>query len=298
MAISLTRTGQVDAAISAAEEALRNAQEIKDDVVLGHVLVNAAVVFTENGDIARAIHSILQAVDINRRLGDHYGELVGLSNLGYNYVILGLPDQGIEALERSSQIAESIGALRTNTYNHINLGLAYLRRAEITKAKQVLQETLPVLDGIGDIFARAACYSYLAQAFELAGETTEALDNYRQSKELADQIGVPAYASDSLAGMARCALSSGQLSEALLHACELWDYLIKNGSHGMEFPVWAYLTCAHIFLAANDVERHQMSLKRGFTELMARAEKISDPEWRTAYLNNIPEHREIATQHG
>jgi hypothetical protein len=61
----------------------------------------------------------------------------------------------------------------------------------------------------------------------------------------------------------------------------------------MEFPVLAYQTCADLFAAVGDAERSQTAIEKGYGELLDRAERIGDEAWRSAFLENVPEHRSI-----
>jgi hypothetical protein len=36
---------------------------------------------------------------------------------------------------------------------------------------------------------------------------------------------------------------------------------------------------------------------KGYGELMERAERIGDGEWRAAFLTNVPEHRRLSARH-
>ena len=100
-------------------------------------------------------------------------------------------------------------------------------------------------------------------------------------------------AADALAGLARCALAEGQREAARGHVNELWEYLQKHGAHGMEFPIKAYLTCADLFEALGDAPRGRAAAEEGRLELIRRAGKISNTEWRDSFMENVPEHRAI-----
>jgi len=56
---------------------------------------------------------------------------------------------------------------------------------------------------------------------------------------------------------------------------------------GMEFPFGHHLTCARVWQVAGERERMLRNIGEGYTELAARAEKISMPDWRQSYLENI-----------
>jgi hypothetical protein len=59
----------------------------------------------------------------------------------------------------------------------------------------------------------------------------------------------------------------------------------------MEFPVWAYRVCAEVFDTLGDLTCARAAVEAGYAELMQRAARISEPEWRASYLENVPEHR-------
>jgi hypothetical protein len=64
----------------------------------------------------------------------------------------------------------------------------------------------------------------------------------------------------------------------------------------MEFPVKAYLTCVQVFDAVKDTVCSREALQAGYEDLMARAGKINDAQWRCSYLENIPENVEIVAR--
>lgn len=91
------------------------------------------------------------------------------------------------------------------------------------------------------------------------------------------------------------AMRSGQVrfDEARQHATEIWQHLARHGTRGVESPVWVYQTCADVFDASGEPDRAHAAVEAGHHELRDRAEKIDEPEWRKAFLENVPEHRAI-----
>jgi class 3 adenylate cyclase/tetratricopeptide (TPR) repeat protein len=288
--IALTRCGDVEAAASTAEQALIQARELADDFTLCRVLVNVPVFYTETGDIAKAALLMNEAVDINHRRGNRLGEAIGLDNLGYNYLLLGMYAQGREALEQSQRLAETIGARRESAYCLLNLGLAYWRCGDNQAAHQVLTKALPELVAVGDGFGQAAGQSYLALVMEQAGEVGDAAQAFAEAHHQLTALGVRGYAADALVGLARCRYRQARMIEALQHAKTVWHYLSKHGAEGMEFAVRAYQTCAEIFEAAGEFEESRAAIEEGYRRLIQRAEKISNVEWGRSFLENVPEH--------
>jgi tetratricopeptide (TPR) repeat protein len=182
---------------------------------------------------------------------------------------------------------------RLIAYNQLNLGLTYFRLKDYQAAREYLEKTLNDAIKINDTFAHAACQSYLGLTMEGSGEYDQAEKYFSEALETFNQITAPGYAMDSMAGLARCALKTGRLIEAKEFADQVCDYLSQQGSQGMEFPIWAYVTCAQVFEEDGDDERRQQSIEDGYQELTDRAVKIGDIEWRKTYLKEVQEHNEL-----
>ncbi|MGD8489901.1 MAG: adenylate/guanylate cyclase domain-containing protein [Anaerolineae bacterium] len=289
----LSRMGKMQTAAEVAEQALACAEESEDEETLLRNLTNVAFFHSEQGDPAQAAQLLERQVTIIQRLGNREGESVGLSNLGYNYVQLGLYPQAVDVLERSIAVAASIGYRLHQLYGCLNLGLARVRGQDLAAAQQALEQCEQELETLQHRFGEAALQSYRAMLKELDGDLEEARRCYTKARGTLGEIGAPAYACDALAGQARCELALGNLDEAQAHAEELWRHLLVEGAEGMEFPILAYETCADVFEASGDTDRAQLATDKGYDELMERAGRIDDPEWRTAFLSNVPEHERL-----
>jgi tetratricopeptide (TPR) repeat protein len=224
---------------------------------------------------------------------DRFGEALVLGNLGYSYVLLGLPDLGLAVLEQASTIAEAIGARQQQAYNQLNLGLAHIRSGEAQFAKGVLEHSIPELEILGDVFGQATNLTYLALALEQSGELDHAAKRFEEARGILNQIGARGYANDALSGLARCLYGQGKTDEAQEQIGNLWQDLKAQGVQGMEFSTLAYHSCAEIFFALGESKRAGDAIEAGYWDLMDRAERISDLDWLKSYLQNVLEHRTI-----
>jgi tetratricopeptide (TPR) repeat protein len=296
--LCLTRMGKMQRAAQIADEALTRAEELGDVETLVRNLTNVAVFYGEGGDLANAAQLLERQVNMIHSLGNREGESVGLANLGYGYILLGLFPQAIEVLERSIDLAESIGHRLHRLYGCLNLGLAHVRSQDPEAATKVLSHCVRELETLHDRFGQAAVQSYRGLAEELFGDVQRALEWFTGARKTLCDIGVSGFASDALAGQARCELALGHLEDAHRYTEELWWRLVEEGAEGMEFPILAYETCADVFEASGDAERARLALEQGYGELMARARKIGDPNWRRSFLTKVPEHRRLVTRCG
>ena len=286
------RLGDVNGAAATAELVLSRAYEV-DEATGAKVLSSLAVYYVESGNLAKAAKLHDEQAVLNHQLGDRNAEATALSNLGYDYVCLGRPEAGRAALEQSLRLYQSTGARRELVYGRLNLGLAYWRSGDSRAACQVLEQLQPELAAMGDAFAQAAGLSYLALALEQSGHASDAGQNFSQARELFSAIGVHGFATDARAGQARIALALGRTDEAREHAEAVCEYLRGHGAQGMELPVRAYLTCTEVFEALGESARSRAAIEEGYHELMQRADRISDLEWRSSFAENVPEHRAI-----
>lgn len=294
MVISQTHLGMMEQAERSAEDALRLGQELEEHSrTLAMILNNVGLFYTGNGDIARAAGLHEQQLEICRRTGNRLGEAISLFNLGYDFIPLGQYAKGQGILEQSLQQFESIGARRWIAWAKINLGIAYLRLGEAGTARNILESVNRIVLEIDDRTAQAVSQSYLAMTAEQAGEYSTAKRCFTESNRILKAIGNTSFAADTLAGLARCALGEGHLDEAHEYASQLWSYLGEHGSRGMEFPIAAYQVCAQIFEALGESQKAQQVVKSGYNDMLNRADKISNRDWRKSFLENVPEHRQL-----
>jgi tetratricopeptide (TPR) repeat protein len=293
MSLCQGRVGDQVAGTKAAEEALTLVQTMGDDETIARAINNVAAFYSNAGDVSRAAQLLNQQIAITHRLGHHYGESVVLVNLGYEYIQLGLFGMACSALEQSLRLSESIGARRVSTYCQLNLALAYTRIGDFINAQQTLEDSISVLLDLDDSFGQAAGYCYLALTLENSGDLDGAMRYFFQATQLYSEIGAVDYEIDALSGLSRCHLAQNNLDEAKIKVAKVWKYLSEHGSHGLEFPIMAYLSCVNVFDAIGGSSKALSAIKAGYDDLIERAEKISDLDWRESFLTNVPEHCEI-----
>ena len=290
LAHTLLRQGDPVKASQMADEALRIANELDDEAYEAKALTNVGAYYSDSGDIANAAKLFSKLVPICSRLELPYGEAVNLSNLGYNYALIGLPELAIPQLDQAIAISESIGARQLEAYCQLNLGLANYRLGATESAQVYLEESLDATTKYGDRFGQASANLYLALTNEQFGEHSSAAALFIRAMNLFDEIGFPGYSTDAKAGLARCYFAQHEFREARELTDNVWEYLINSGTQGMEFPSLAYLTCVINYINLGEEHLSKTAEEAGNSDLMERAEKISDPLWRQSYENRIPEH--------
>lgn len=291
LAHRLFRLGRYPEADESAQKALQRVAAVRDEAARARTYTNLAVYYGEAGDVPRAMGLFGELVEITRQMDERLGLAVNLSNLGYNRLLLGLYEDGLHALEESLRVSEGIGAHHNNAFTRLNFGLASLLLGDHARARQELERAIRELGSLQDPYGEAAGQNYLGRALETAGEIPQAMEQYQLAYNTFVNSSLPEYANDARAGLARCLLRRGQVAAAQACALQLWEDLRARGGVGMEFPILAFTTCAQTFTALKDLHLAQEALALGYRQLMQRADRITDPAWRAAYLENVPENR-------
>ena len=108
------------------------------------------------------------------------------------------------------------------------------------------------------------------------------------------ELGVHPDKFEAQATAARALLALGRQEEARPLTAEAWHYLREQGTEGLSSPSWSYLCILDVVAA---IETPGISarevIEAGHNELMQRAEKISNPDWRRSFLENVAENRAI-----
>lgn len=292
-AVLLSRQGDLKAATLAAEKALLHVRASNQEEVLAKTLINIGSVFSEAGDIGKSIQLFIEGIQVSRQMGNQLGATIGLENLGYNYLQMGLFEMGRDILEQAVVQAQSIGNLHNRMLAQLNIASCLIRMKDAEGALTLLDQIGREASRLGDTFSRAVCQTYTGMALEQKGEIRDASGHFAEAYSALKEMGVHSYAIDAQAGLARCNLLESQIEKARLEANKIWEYLKQSGSSGLEAPILTYLTIARVFDAAGDSESARTVIEKGIADLSERAARISNPEWVTSYMNNFPEHREI-----
>jgi hypothetical protein len=94
---------------------------------------------------------------------------------------------------------------------------------------------------------------------------------------------------------ARCLAALGRLDEARQLARDAWSYIREHGMVGTETPSRVYRCLADVAAAIDvpGISSVREVIEAGYSNLMERAEKISNPDWHKSFLENAVENGEI-----
>jgi tetratricopeptide (TPR) repeat protein len=234
------------------EEALARAHQSGDAACISFVANWAAIYYGSRAELERAAQVALEAVEMARSIGDRHQETTALDGLGLTYSQLGLYDMAKETLHTAMKRHEALGNRSQYAFAGLHLGHVLLRLGEATGAKALL-ERLETEVVAGERLSHATCSLYLAYTAEEMGDGETAVRRAQAGHDLLSQIGVKGLEMECEAILARRALAQGRLDEA----------------------------------ASSNV---RAVIEFSYQALMEYAERISNSEWRKAFLENCPEH--------
>lgn len=164
----------------------------------------------DRGDIARALESFLEAVDLARSDGDLRGVGLGQLNVAIAWALLGDPEQARSAFDQSAAyVAGGEAGPFAVALVHRDLGQFHLEQGDATSSRRHLDIALAQFGEAGDYPTdRAWCHSFLAEAAALDGNVAECRRLVRLAIREAGTAGDPI-----LTAMAYAVLALGSAAE-------------------------------------------------------------------------------------
>jgi DNA-binding winged helix-turn-helix (wHTH) protein/tetratricopeptide (TPR) repeat protein len=200
-------------AINDCESARRGAVDAADRNSEAIMLTDLAVLYFEQGDIARSEAMLLTAISQFREVGNQDGIATAMSNLGSTHLQQGDLIQARKFLEGSITNYEAIEdkegvALALNDLADLSRrnGKLSVAEADFQRAKATAEEidnksaVAYVLTGLGDVFADR-------------GDLAAARRSYEQSLGLRNQIGEKQMVGETQLAMARISIEEGRAAE-------------------------------------------------------------------------------------
>ena len=283
------------AAHQAVEETLARLPGVADEVIRAYALGDVAFYYSRVGDLSRALPLMRQGAGAARRAGNRQKESRLDLNIGFVLVQLGRFAEARAALEAGLALAEAIGDRALQTSHLYNLSYVYWCSGDRDKARVLGERALLEFRTTGhNPLGHACCLTYLGVYLEEAGDWTAAATYLAEARAELVRIRANMFRMEAQAVEARCRLALGRREEAQQLAAEVWVHLHERGTEGMDFPSRAYVCVADV---CNAMETSGISarevIEASYRDLMQRAEKISDAEWRRSFLENVAENRAV-----
>jgi tetratricopeptide (TPR) repeat protein len=274
------------------ERALHIYHEIDHPHGEASALNNLGLICLDQGDYATTRSYYEQAWRICHEIGDRRGEGIVLGNLGEILLKCGDYADAQSHYEKALHICRAIGDRPGEAFALSSLSQLFHRQGDDETALEYSREALQVIEDVDDLVTQANGWMNLGYALVGMAQLVEAEDVFQRALTLWRESGQSGRAIEAVAGLAHVALAGEDVTAAQARADEIVSYMEHSSLDSTDNPAEMYLICYRVLQAGQD-PRAQTVLKRGYRLLQERASKISEPELRRSFLENVSAHREI-----
>jgi tetratricopeptide (TPR) repeat protein len=244
------------------------------------------------GDAATHLHLVSVAAGLFEEAGDSRNACKERANIGCAYNELGAYAEAERVLVDALATADRMGLRMIAAAARNNLGRALGQSGRLDDARRIEAEAASSFKAQGDRRMEGGSRIYLAVILTAQGDLEAAEREVRLALDLL--VTVPQLRAHALAAFAHVLLAEGRPADALAPAREAMDLLAELG--GMEEgEAFVRLVFAESLDRTGDRGAARAILESSRAQILARADKISDPSWRRSYLESIPEHARTLT---
>ena len=294
LALQLLQSGRH----AVADLAFRDLEHVAADVIAGNPEVRAsihrarAVRAHYGGDPGAALEEFAAAAKAFREVGDDLGVATQRGNVGFMHVELGEYAEAERALREALDIADRYRLAGLLAFAKHNLGLALGRQGRLDEGRRMEEEAVLAYRAEGNRRMEGGSRIYLATILTAAGDLTAAEEQAQEAIALS-ALHAPVQA-HALATLADIWLLLGRARDALQPAEEAVRLLEDLG--GIEDGE-ALVRLVHA-VALGQMGHHnaaRASIAKARDRLLARADRIASPIWRTSFLTRVPENARTLT---
>jgi tetratricopeptide (TPR) repeat protein len=259
--------------------------EVRDPRILARVYQTRSSRAMFAGDSGAYVVSEQAAALAFEQAGDRRYACMQHGHVGYAYLEIGAYAEAERWLRQALEGGRRMGLQNVVATAKHNLGRALQHQGRIDEALAIENEALDAFAAQGDGRLEAAARTYLAGILASRGDYVQAEAQLRQALQTVQAAGRPTL----LAELAGVLLAQHRGPEALIAARESFDLLESLGGVE-EGESMVRLMIAEALHATGDAEAARTAIRSARERVLARAAKITDPTWRSMFLENLPEN--------
>ncbi|MBN1921009.1 MAG: tetratricopeptide repeat protein [Anaerolineae bacterium] len=293
LGVLLLQVGEYSEARGALLAARARYRSLGDRLGEAKALNNLANVAVEQGECGEALSLYQEALEIHRAMQNAEGRATTLNNLGALFWEFGLYAEAQDAYSQALEIFHASGNLQAEGETLGNLSMLELCLGNMRRALVTARRAINTSQQSHDLVSLANTYTYLGRIQIALGELDTAAAAYHQALALRENVPHRGHTLEALAGLAVVIWRTQGPSRGLQEIESLLEALkLPEALEGADDPAWVYWACYQI-LAANNDPRGPKLLSEVQQRILERANRISNPEHRHAFLNNVTIHRQI-----
>ena len=282
----------------AADLAFRDLSHVPPDViahdpeVAGSIHRARALRAHYGGDPGAALMEFAAAAKAFHEVGDELSAATQRANVGFMHVELGEYAEAERALRESLETAARYRLASLAAFTKHNLGLALGRQGRLDEGRRLEEEAVQAYRAEGNRRLEGGSRIYLATILASAGDLNAAEEQAQEALALVSAH--PPVQAHAMATLADIWLLLGRARDALQPAEEAVRLLEDLG--GIEDGE-GLVRLVHA-VALGQVGHHnaaRAAIGKARDRLLARADRIASPIWRTSFLTRVPEHARTLT---
>ncbi len=329
--------GEPVQALSLLDEALRLARASGERKLVGEGLTEISNVYWRLGDVSRCQSAAEEALALFQEMGDREGERMALEALAtLHQGLTGDYGKTLACSEEIRHIASELGDSYREAVELGNTALTRAFLGNYQTAQQALAEALAFIVNVGDRYTEGAFYVFQAVNYRGLGNLEKAQQSALRALEICRQVGSPNFELEALGKLGLVALDQGdpqqardwfeqaaevaeahaqkvdraeQLSHLALAESRLGNHetalhlsaqalSVMEEEHDVSDRLkTACFERAQIVNAAQGLQSVRPHLEHAYQLLMTVAGRISAPDLRRSFLENVAENRAIVAAH-
>jgi CHAT domain-containing protein/Tfp pilus assembly protein PilF len=206
--------GQLEQAQSHFRQGSKIAEEVGDRRLAGAILNNLSLVHDEQGDYLVSLQQYRRVLELYEGQDFARGEGDTLGNMGGVYLLLGRYQQALDHYRQALEISEQLDSTISLSQDHGNLALAYLGLGNVDLALQHLDRAIALAESAGMQQDIAYWMRHRGNALILEGRHGEGLESHRAALDLYDQLDGRTERIEALHDMGRLYQALGDLAGA------------------------------------------------------------------------------------
>lgn len=212
--------GELERAFESYKAAVGMAEEMSD-IAAAHI--GLAIIHGIMHDLDDSVREYKEALRHLEGSDDLHSVARAYNNLGDAYLEQGKWDEALEVLHKGEEYGEKSGWANIKAYTLMNAATAFIHKGDLQKAKEKLQESLKIAEGIDSKSGLAGAHHAFGTLYRREKSWSRMEESYRRAIFIYTDIKIPYYTADCRLELGRGFMEMGQPAKALQEFLEARD---------------------------------------------------------------------------
>jgi tetratricopeptide (TPR) repeat protein len=221
--------GRLDDALASFEQALRLAEQFRDEQGEAPALGNIGVIWHDRGELDKALQHKERALAKAHQLGDQWAEAIYLANIGNIWHDKGELDKALEYHEQALEMSRDLGDKWGVASDLASIASVFRDKGGLDEALQYDKEALAMARKIGHRLGVVTDLGNIASIYRYKGKLNEALKYGEEALALARKVGYQLGAATDLGNIGLILTHKRKYEQAVPKLGEALTILLASG---------------------------------------------------------------------